>query len=227
LAIFSRPHLATTIRGCLLALGLHGGYYAIATWLPTYLRTERHLSVLSTGGYLAVIILGSFVGYFVAAHLNDTWGRRKTFLLYAVASLAIAFSYMIIPMSNGLMLVLGFPLGFFASGIYSGSGRCSPNSIRRKCEAPAKASASTSAGAWPAAFPVLIGSLSGTVGLGGAIGLFATLAYGLVIVVVLGLPETRGRELALTGRPLTVHNSGKQTLSVPPTEKGVIHGKEL
>ena len=27
------------------------------TWLPTFLKTERNLSVLNSGGYLAVIIL--------------------------------------------------------------------------------------------------------------------------------------------------------------------------
>ena len=122
LAIFSPRYRGTTVRGCMLALGLHGGYYAIATWLPTYLRTERQLSVLSTGGYLGVVIIGSFAGYLVAAYLNDFWGRRKTFLIYSIGSLTIAFSYMIIPVSDALMLVLGFPLGFFASGIYSGIG---------------------------------------------------------------------------------------------------------
>ena len=34
-------------------------HYAITTWLPTFLRTERKLTVLGTGGYLAVIIVGS------------------------------------------------------------------------------------------------------------------------------------------------------------------------
>jgi hypothetical protein len=50
-----------------LATGAQGGYYAIATWLPTYLRTERKLTVLGTGGYLAVVIVGSFIGYLVSA----------------------------------------------------------------------------------------------------------------------------------------------------------------
>ena len=53
-----RASLRITARGCLLALGAQGGYYAITTWLPTFLRTERHLSVLGTGSYLGVIIAG-------------------------------------------------------------------------------------------------------------------------------------------------------------------------
>ena len=195
LAIFAPLYLGTTVRGCLLALGLHGGYYAIATWLPTYLRTERHLSVLSTGGYLAVIIVGSLAGYVVAAYLNDWWGRRKTFLLYAAGSLVIAFSYMLIPISNGLMLVLGFPLGFFASGIYSGIGPLFTELYPTEVRGSGQGFCFNFGRGIAALFPILVGALSARLGLGGAIGLFASLAYGLVILIVMILPETHGREL--------------------------------
>ena len=59
LEVFSAPMLRTTILTSLLSTGAQGGYYAITTWLPTFLRTERKLTVLGTGGYLAVIIIGS------------------------------------------------------------------------------------------------------------------------------------------------------------------------
>jgi MFS family permease len=82
--IFSPGMLKTTILTSVLATGAQGGYYAISTWLPTYLRTERKLTVLGTGGYLAVIIVGSFVGYLVSAYLADRIGRRANFILFAV-----------------------------------------------------------------------------------------------------------------------------------------------
>jgi MFS family permease len=213
LTIFSKPFLGTTVRGCLLALGMHGGYYAIATWLPTFLRTERQLSVLTTGGYLAVIIGGSLIGYWVAAYLNDSWGRRKTFLLYAVGSLLIAFSYMIMPISNALMLVLGFPLGFFASGIYSGIGPLFTELYPTEVRGSGQGFCFNFGRGIAAAFPILIGALSSTVGLGAAIGLFATLAYGLVIVIVLLLPETRGLDIGPKAHSLTLHNSSKQSIA--------------
>ena len=68
-----------------MATGAQGGYYAITTWLPTFLRTERHLTVLGTSIYLAVIIIGSFCGYLVSAYLTDRLGRRSNFVLFAVA----------------------------------------------------------------------------------------------------------------------------------------------
>ena len=57
-AIFSPALLKTTVVTSLLCTAVQGGYYAITTWLPTFLKTERNLSVLNTGGYLLVIILG-------------------------------------------------------------------------------------------------------------------------------------------------------------------------
>ena len=46
LDIFSPALLRTTLLASLLAVGAQGGYYAITTWLPTYLKTTRGLSVL-------------------------------------------------------------------------------------------------------------------------------------------------------------------------------------
>jgi hypothetical protein len=48
---FYRPQrgiLTTTILTSLLTTGAQGGYYAIFTWLPTFLRTERKLTATET-----------------------------------------------------------------------------------------------------------------------------------------------------------------------------------
>nr|WP_233410261.1 hypothetical protein [Burkholderia ambifaria] len=46
--IFAPKLLSTTLRAALLTTGAQGGYYAITTWLPTFLKTERHLTVMGT-----------------------------------------------------------------------------------------------------------------------------------------------------------------------------------
>lgn len=199
LTIFNRRYLGMTARGCFLALGVHSGYYAITIWLPTYLRLEKKLSVLSIGGHLAIVIAGSLVGCVTAAYLNDWWGRRPTFLLYAIGALAVVFAYTGLPVTTLVTLILGFPLGFFASGIYSGLGplftELFPTSIRGSgqgfCFNFGRGLASL--------FPALVGTMSARQGFGEAIGVFSSLAYGMVIVAALMLPETRGREVtALT-----------------------------
>jgi MFS family permease len=130
---------------------------------------------------------------------------------------------MIIPISDALMLVLGFPLGFFASGIYSGIGPLFTELYPTEVRGSGQGFCFNFGRGIAAAFPILIGFLSSTLGLGGAIGLFASLAYGLVIVMALLLPETRGRDLRLIDHRLTVHNSRKRPISGPPTEGGLFH----
>ena len=46
--ILSGKLLKTTIAASLLATGIQGGYYAMFTWIPTYLKTERDLTVVGT-----------------------------------------------------------------------------------------------------------------------------------------------------------------------------------
>jgi len=193
--IFRGDLLPTTILGAVLATGAQGGYYTITTFLPTFLRTQRHLTVLGTGGYLAVIIVGSWLGYIVSAYLSDAIGRRRNFFIFAIGSLLIAVAYTHTEISNSLMLELGFPLGFFASGIFSGMGpvltELFPTSVRG-----AGQGFSYNFGRGIAAFfPTLVGMLSASVTLSAAIGAFAALAYAIVILAALVLPETRGKEL--------------------------------
>lgn len=106
----------------LLTTGAQGGYYALFTWLPTYLKAERKLSVIGSGGYFAVVIIGTFIGLLIGAHLADRIGRRANFLVFAVCSLITVVVYTQVPINDGLMLLLGFPLGFFATGIFAGMG---------------------------------------------------------------------------------------------------------
>jgi MFS family permease len=193
--IFGPKLLPTTVLGTSLAIGAQGGYYAITTWLPTFLRTERHLTVLGSGGYLAVIIIGSFLGYLASAFLCDVLGRRRNFLLFAAGSIAIAIGYTQFEVSDGLMLVLGFPLGFFSAGIFSGMGPLYTELFPTSVRATGQGFCYNCGRGFAALFPTLIGWLSASLSLGRAIGLFAAAAYAIVILTALMLPETRGREL--------------------------------
>ena len=195
LQIFGRELLATTILGAALATGAQGGYYAITTFLPTFLRTQRHLSVLSTGGYLAVIIFGSWCGYIVSAYLNDAIGRRKNFFIFAIGSLLIVVAYTQAEISDAMMLALGFPLGFFASGIFSGMGPVLTELFPTSVRGAGQGFCYNFGRGIGAFFPTLVGLLSASVTLGTAIGIFAAISYAIVIAAALALPETRGREL--------------------------------
>jgi MFS family permease len=195
LEIFSPRILKTTILTSLLATGAQGGYYAITTWLPTFLRSERKLTVLGTGGYLAVIIVGSFVGYLASAWLADRIGRRANFILFSVCSVLTVIVYMEVPIDNTIMLYLGFPLGFFASGIFSGMGAFLTENFPTRIRGSGQGFAYNFGRGIAALNPFFVGALSGTLPLGQSIGIFAVIAYGLLIIAALLLPETKGRVL--------------------------------
>jgi len=195
LEIFSPSLLKTTILTSVLATGAQGGYYAITTWLPTFLRTERKLTVLGTGGYLAVIIVGSFIGYLVSAYLADRIGRRANFILFALCSLLTVVIYTQLAITDSLMLVLGFPLGFFASGIFSGMGAFLTENFPTRVRGSGQGFAYNFGRGIAALNPFFVGALSASLPLGQSIGVFAGIAYGIVIIAALLLPETKGTVL--------------------------------
>jgi sugar phosphate permease len=180
-----------------LSIGVQGGYYAITFWLPKFLRDERHLSVLGSGGYLAVIIIGSFIGYLVSAWLNDRIGRGRNFILFAVLSVAIVIVYTLIPVSDTVMLALGFPLGFLASGIFSGMGPVLTELYPTRLRGSGQGFAYNFGRAVAALNVWFVGLFTDILHLplGRSIGILALVAYGLVVIAALLLPDTKGKAL--------------------------------
>jgi len=193
--IFHPDVLRITVLTSLVAIGAQGGYYAITTWLPTFLKTQRHLSVLNTGGYLAVVIAGSLAGYLISAHLADWLGRKATLILFAVGSFATVVGYAYSPIGNQAMLALGFPLGFFASGVFSPIGAFFTELFPNRLRGSGQGFAYSFGRAIGAIFPTLVGYLSATMSLSHAIAVFAASAYALMLLAIVLLPETRGRDL--------------------------------
>jgi len=99
------------------------------------------------------------------------------------------------PVSNGVMLWLGFPLGFFASGIFSGMGAFLTELFPTRIRGSGQGFCYNIGRALAALFPLLIGLLSQKVPLSMGIGAFAAVSYGVVILAALSLPETRGKQL--------------------------------
>jgi MFS family permease len=193
--IFRSGLVRTTVLASLLATGVQGGYYTLATWLPAYLKTERHLSVVGTGGYLFFLITGAFIGYVCGGYLTDLLGRKKTFTLFAVLSAVLIVAYTQIPAgANTLVLFLGFPLGFCMSAIFSGFGSFLAELYPTKVRGTGQGFTYNTGRAIGAIFPTVVGFLAGSWGVGGAM-LFGAFGYAIAVVALLGLPETRGREL--------------------------------
>ncbi|WP_316684348.1 MFS transporter [Ralstonia holmesii] len=194
-AIFSPSLLRTTVLAAILCTGMQGGYYAMSTWLPTFLKVERHLSVLNTSGYLLVIILGSFCGYIGGAYLSDYWGRRRNFIVFSALSVVSIYLYLRLQLSDTQMLFLGFPLGFSACGIFSGIGAYLTELYPSANRANGQSFTYNFGRGIGALFPALVGHLSQSTSLATAISMFALTAYGAVFLMTLFLPETKGQVL--------------------------------
>jgi sugar phosphate permease len=193
--IFSPAILKTTLLAALLGTGAQGGYYAVNTWLPIFLQTERHLTIVGSTSYLAFLISGAFAGYLVGAWLSDRIGRRNLFLLFSAGAVAMVIAYTQLPVSNSVLWVLGFPLGFIASGYFAGMGAFLAEIFPTRVRGSGMGFAYNFGRGIGALFPALVGYLSATMPLSVAIAIFATLAYTLMFVAAFLLPETRGKRL--------------------------------
>ncbi|GAA2512843.1 MFS transporter [Streptomyces gobitricini] len=195
-AIFRSGMLRITLFATLLSTGVQGGYYTLATWVPTYLKNDRGLTVVGTGGYLTFLISGAFIGYLTGGYLTDRLGRKRNIVIFAVLSAVCILAYTNIPSgANGLVLVLGFPLGFCMSAIFSGFGSFLAELYPTAVRGTGQGFTYNTGRAVGAFFPTLVGFLAGSWGVGGAL-VFGAVGYGIAVLALLGLPETRGRELS-------------------------------
>lgn len=195
LAIFRPEYLATTVRVSALATGSIGGSYTFLIWLPTYLKTARGLSVIGTTGYTFVMIAGAFVGFVLGAYLADSIGRKKTFFVSAVGAAILLAFYMLMPVGNGMMLFLGFPLGLCAFMMFSPMGPYMTELFPTRVRATGQGFCYNFGRGIGALFPALVGKLTVGVGLANAIAIFGVGAYAVMLLAILTLPETLGRSL--------------------------------
>ena len=193
--IFRSDLVKTTVFASILATGIQGGYYAMFTWIPTYLKEERSLSVVGSAGYLFVVIAGAFLGYLSAGFVHDRLGRRKTFTIFAALAGVSLVAYFLVPTgSNTTLLIIGFPLGFFASGCFSGFGSYLAELYPTRARGTGSGFCYNVGRAFGALFPGIIGFLATAIGLGGAVA-FGVFGYVLAIAALRFLPETHGKEL--------------------------------
>ena len=196
LSTFRGRYLWLTIRVSLMVMGAQGGVWAVNFWMPTYLRTVRHLSASGTGLYVAVQALGSLIGFLLGAYLADAIGRKATFMISAVATIAMVLVYLYVPVGDTGLLLLGIPLNISILMKFAPMGpfmtELYPTSIRGTgqgfCYNAGRAIGSV--------FMTAIGFAIAVMPLGTAIALFSTLAHALMIIMLLLLPETRGRAIA-------------------------------
>ena len=198
LDIFSPALIKTTLITTLLATGVQGGYY-VSSWFLDTLRNARKLAAMATGRYLVAVIVGSIVGYLVSAYLNDRIGRRPTFVAFAVCAAACIFALTALAANDWSVLALGFFLGLFASGSFSGLGPVMTENFPTHLRGSGQSFCYNAARLIAAGVPGLISWLSERQSFNRTIDLIAIAAYGLVVIAAFLLPETNGKKLSASG----------------------------
>jgi MFS family permease len=193
---FRGPYLWTTVKVTLMVAGAQGGVYAVQFWMPTYLRTVRHLSPSSTGGYVAVQMLGALIGFLLGAYLSDAIGRKWTFFLSAVATFVMVVLFMFIPMGNTTLLLAGIPLSTAILMKFSPMGPYMTELYPTEVRGTGQGFCYNGGRAIGAFFPTMVGFATQVMPLGPAIAVFCGFSCILMIVMLLMLPETRGRDIA-------------------------------
>jgi MFS family permease len=189
LAIFSGGLRLNTFLACLMTLGLQGGYYAVQTWLPTYLQLEKHFTMGHAGFDMAIVILGSFTGNVSHGYLSDKIGRRPAFIGYALAAAVTIIAYMIVPFDRIGLTMMALPIGFFTSGVYGSVGAILAELFPTLLRATGQGFTYNFGRGFGAAFPALVGFLGASMSLGMAIAMFAASAYTLAAIAVCFMPR--------------------------------------
>ncbi|MCO6515395.1 MAG: MFS transporter [Snodgrassella sp.] len=193
--IFSPSLIRNTLLGGLIGFGAHGGYYSIMSWLPTYLTKECNLSMLNSSVYLAVIIFAFWCGCMASSVLLDKIGRRFNIVLFAICCVITVRIYLLVPLTNTQILFLGFPLGFFAAGIPASLGALFNELYPQQCRGSGVGFCYNFGRILSLIFPFLVANMIAYMSLGSSIGIYTSWAYSIVVISVLMLPETKGRDL--------------------------------
>jgi MFS family permease len=196
---FRGVHLMTTIKVSVMVAGAQGSGYAIGIWMPTYLRTVRHFSATATGGVLLIQILGALCGFLLGSYLSDAIGRKQTFMWSAVLSLLFIAGFIWIPMNDTWLLIMGVPLNVVLLMKFPPMGPFMTELFPTELRGNAQGFCYNSGRAIGAFFPTLVGYVSESWGLGNAIAICSVIASGIMIVMLMTLPETRGRAVANIG----------------------------
>ncbi len=195
-SLFTKKYLFTTLILSLMTTGAQGESYVLNIWLPTYLRVERGMSVLGTGSFTFVAIVGAWVGFIAGAYLADYIGRKATFLISAIGSAVMISGYMLLPLSKNLLLFMGFLMGAFAYMMFSPMGPYLSEMFPTEIRASGQGFCYNFGRGVGALFPWLIGIYSLKWKLGITMMIFALLAYAMIVIALMMLPETKGRNLA-------------------------------
>jgi MFS family permease len=178
-----------TILTTLAAACQMGGFWGVASWVPTYLVQVRHLSLDYMSYFSFVIYIGAFIGYYFYAYLADNLGRRKALLIAFLADTLIVPLYVILP-DAVFLFWLGPVMGLSFGGIFGLFGAFFAELFPEKIRAMGGGFAfNVGRGVGAVIMPYTVGALAKTYGLGFGISVCAGIFF-IGVLTTYFMPET-------------------------------------
>ncbi|HVP68367.1 MAG TPA: MFS transporter [Anaeromyxobacteraceae bacterium] len=196
--IFGPELIRFTLISTLISTFVMFGYWGLFTWMPGFLAMAPEkggagLGIAKAPIWIIPMMIGAFFGYVTFGFISDRLGRRPTFAAYLAASAVLVWVFGHTRDATTLM-VLGPLIGFFGSGYFSAFGAFISELFPTRARGSAVGFCYNSGRMMSALAPTVIGYLSTTYGLGGALGFLAIAFMGGAVSIYL-LPETRGAAL--------------------------------
>jgi len=185
--------LRMVIFATILVILCQYAYWAVFSWLPTYLSKERGLGVIKSSIYIIAVEIGGITGHILYGFMADKIGRKPSFIsFFIVNSLLVPYFAMYAP--ENLLFILGPVLGFFGHGFFSGFPAYLAELFPTKVRGAAQGFAYNFGRTGAMLGPYIVGVLALTYGLGAAIST-ASIAFIMAAIVVSLGPETKGKVL--------------------------------
>ena len=187
--LFDGSLVKITILATIAAACQMGGFWGVASWVPTYLVKERGLSLEYMSYFSIMIYVGAFIGYYFYAYLADKLGRRMALLIAFAADTVIVPFYVFIPDAYFLFW-LGPVMGLSFGGIFGLFGSYFAELFPERIRALGGGFAfNVGRGVGAVIMPFTVGALAKTYGLGFGIGI-CSLIFFIGVLTVYFMPET-------------------------------------
>ncbi|MGI6449149.1 MAG: MFS transporter [Desulfitobacteriia bacterium] len=118
--IFQKDMIRYTLLGTTIAFGAQYAYYSLSQWMPTLLVQVYNFTASSKSSVLYLGAAVAFVSHMAGGALSDIFGRRKTFMSFALflfVSYSL-FAYVNIFTQNTVMLVISYLMMNFGFGLF-------------------------------------------------------------------------------------------------------------
>jgi MFS transporter, putative metabolite:H+ symporter len=189
--LFKPKLIKNTMTALILQIAALMSYWGMALWAPTFLATQRGLTIAKMTGFMALWVFGAWVGQIAGGFLSDKFGRKPVLSAYllGIAVSSIAYAYVTSP----VMLLLVNPItGFFVFGIFGPAmgytSELFPTSLRASGVGFAVGFGRIGA----IIAPSLVGVIAAHFSIGAGFYVFSAVGIvGFFLVLILG-PETKG-----------------------------------